>query len=281
MKNAYTMGTTLNNGVHLPWLGLGVYKMPKAEAAKAVRTALQNGYRAIDTASFYGNEEGVGEGIQSSGIPRDEIVLTTKIWNTDQGYDQTLHAFDESRKRLGLQYIDLYLVHWPIKATFRETWRALVHLYRLGFVRAIGVSNFQIEDLEAVIQDTGVVPVINQVEHHPLLNNQALHFYANVHNIRIVAWSPLLRGQYTGLPTLYKLAQKYQRTVPQIILRWDLQNGVVVIPKTTHKERMIENAQIFDFTLEPKDMQVIDNLNQDRHFGSVLDSDGRTLVRIP
>ena len=252
----------------MPWLGLGVWRTNEGEEViNSVKTAVKAGYRSIDTAMIYGNEEGVGKALKETGVPISEIFVTTKVWNDDKGYEKTLKAFEESRRKLGLDIIDLYLVHWPINATYRETWKALVHLYNNGYVKAIGVSNFNIEHLEKVIEDTGVIPAVNQVELHPLLTRKELLKFANQNNIRLTAWSPLMMGNLDN-SVLADISEKYGKSIAQIILRWDIQNGVIVIPKSVHENRIIENSQIFDFDLSKKDMEKIDSLNENIHFGS-------------
>lgn len=264
---ALTEGPILNNGVKMPWLGLGVYKVREgSEVINAVKDAIAAGYRSIDTAAFYRNEKGVGQAVRESGIPREELFITTKVWNNDQGYEETLRAFEQSRKKLGLEYIDLYLVHWAVLDKYRETWKALIHLYQEGVVKAIGVSNHQIPHLRQIIDDTGVVPAVNQVECHPLLSQKDLLAFCCLHGIRLQAWSPLIRGKLDN-KVLLELATKYGKTPAQIVLRWDIQNQIVIIPKSVHNERIIENSQIFDFQLSPEDMQRIDGLNKNKRLG--------------
>ncbi|WP_297990720.1 aldo/keto reductase [uncultured Anoxybacillus sp.] len=262
-------GATLHNGVRMPWLGLGVYKVEEGDEVKrAVRTALEVGYRHVDTAAFYQNEEGVGQAIRESGIPRDQIFVTTKVWNSDQGYESTLKAFDTSLKKLGLDYIDLYLVHWPVKGKYKETYKALEKLYKDGFVRAIGVSNFQIHHLEDVLADCEIKPMVNQVEFHPRLTQKPLLAFCKQHHIQLEAWSPLMRGgELLNEPTLVNIAKKYDKTPAQVILRWDLQHEVVTIPKSVTPERIAQNANIFDFTLTKEEMDAIDALNENRRIG--------------
>ncbi|MGE7218629.1 aldo/keto reductase [Priestia koreensis] len=261
--------TILHNGVHMPWFGLGVYKVEERQTAvDSVRMAIQHGYRSIDTASFYKNEESVGKGIHESGIPREELFITTKVWNTEQGYDETLAAFDQSLTKLGLDYIDLYLIHWPVKETFKETWRALEKLYKDEKVRAIGVSNFNINHLERLLEDATVKPMVNQVEYHPLLSQEELHQYCKENGIQLEAWSPLMRGQLLENPVLLDIANKYSKSTAQIVLRWDLQNGVVTIPKSTKEQRIVENASIFDFQLTDDEMKRISNLNENKRSGT-------------
>ncbi len=259
--------TVLNNGVRMPWLGLGVWKTKEGdEVVQAVRHALEAGYRSIDTAAVYGNEAGVGQAIQASSIPRDLLFVTTKVWNADQGYDSTLQAFEESRRKLQLEVIDLYLIHWPVKGKYKETWKALEKLYKDGLVRAIGVSNFKVHHLEDLLQDSEIVPAVNQVEFHPLLIQQELRTFCKEHKIQLEAWSPLMQGNL-DLPLLSELADKYGKTPAQIVLRWDLQHGVVTIPKSIRESRIRENFDVFDFTLSDEDMARLDGLNQDRRFG--------------
>ncbi len=258
----------LHNGVKMPWLGLGVYKSQEGkEIENAIDHALEAGYRSIDTASFYKNEGGVGKAVKNSTVPREEIFITTKVWNEDQGFEKTLKAFEESRKKLGLNYIDLYLIHWPGKDKYKETWRALEKLYNDGSVRAIGVSNFQIHHLKDLISDCDVKPMVNQVEYHPELTQKELHAYCKQESVQLEAWSPLTRGNIFTTPTIVELANKYNKTAAQIILRWDLQNGVVTIPKSVTKSRIYENADIFDFQLSKEDIKKIDALNKNKRLG--------------
>lgn len=268
VNQAFTDGPTLHDGIKMPWLGLGVYKTKEGEEViQSVKSAIAAGYRSVDTAAVYGNEQGVGQAIRECGVPREELFITTKVWNEDQGYETTLKAFETSRKKLGLDVIDLYLIHWPGKDKYKETWKALIHLQKEGLVRSIGVSNFQIRHLRDIIEDTGVVPVVNQVELHPLNSQKELLQYAREHNIVLEAWSPLMQGNLDQ-PVLAKIAEKYGKSVAQIVLRWDLQNGVIVIPKSVKEHRIRENANIFDFELSAEDMAAIDELNENRRFGS-------------
>ncbi|GGE29086.1 glyoxal reductase [Pullulanibacillus camelliae] len=260
--------TVLNNGVEMPIFGLGVYKVEEGpEVKNAVRAALEAGYRSIDTASFYANEEGVGEAIKEAGVPREELFITTKVWNNQQGYESTLKAFEESRQKLGLEYVDLYLVHWPIKGKYKETWRALETLYKEGKVRAIGVSNFKEHHLDDLLADSEVVPAVNQIELHPRLTQESVRAYCKEKGIKVEAWSPLMRGRLMEEPTLVELARKYNKTPAQIILRWDVQNDIITIPKSVKKDRIIENSAIFDFELTNEEMQRIDRLNQNERTG--------------
>lgn len=257
----------LHNGVQIPWLGLGVWKTKEGEEVEhAVTSAIAAGYRSIDTAAVYGNEEGVGKAIKQSGVARDQLFITTKVWNADQGYESTLRAFETSRQKLGLEYIDLYLVHWPVKGKYKETWKALEKLYKDGHVRAIGVSNHQVHHLEDLMADCEVKPMLNQVEYHPLLTQRELHGFCKDNQIQLEAWSPLMQGNLDN-PTLVELGQKYGKSPAQIILRWDLQNGVVTIPKSVNEKRIKENADVFDFQLSPEDVEKINSLNQNKRFG--------------
>ncbi|PPA81101.1 aldo/keto reductase [Brevibacillus laterosporus] len=262
-----TNGATLANGVVKPWLGLGVYKADDgAEVEQAIHMALEAGYRSIDTAAIYENEAGVGKAIRDSKIPREEIFVTTKVWNTEQGYESTLQAFDTSLQKLGLDYIDLYLVHWPVPGKYKETWRALETLYKKGLVRSIGVSNFHIHHLEDLLSVCEVKPMLNQIEMHPFLIQEELRQYCEQHGIYVEAWRPLMRGNLE-VPLVQEMAERYQKTPAQIVLRWDLQHKVLVIPKSVRKERIIENAGLFDFELTDEDMTMLDGLNRDQRFG--------------
>ncbi|WP_445669331.1 aldo/keto reductase [Paenibacillus sp. FSL R7-0204] len=261
--------TKLANGVEMPWFGLGVFKVQEGqEVIDSVKAAIKAGYRSIDTASVYGNEEGVGQAIRESGVAREELFITTKVWNTEQGYDSTLAAFDQSLSKLGLDYADLYLVHWPIRAKYKDTWRALEKLYTDGKVRAIGVSNFQIDHLEDLLADANVKPMVNQVELHPLLNQQELREYCKAQGIQIEAWAPLAQGHLLDNEVLADIAAHHNKTLPQVILRWDLQNRIVTIPKSVKEERIIANADIFDFELSEEEISRINGLNRDQRFGS-------------
>ncbi|KDE48947.1 glyoxal reductase [Geobacillus sp. CAMR12739] len=259
---------TLHNGVKMPWVGLGVYKVKEGEEVRsAVRTALEIGYRHVDTAAFYENEEGVGQAIRESGIPREQVFVTTKVWNTDQGYETTLKAFDKSLKKLGFDYVDLYLVHWPVKGKYKETYKALEKLYKDGYVRAIGVSNFQIHHLQDVMADCEIKPMVNQVEYHPRLTQKELLTFCRENGIQLEAWSPLMRGEILSEPTIVDIGRKYGKTPAQVVLRWDLQRGVVTIPKSVTPARIKENADIFDFSLTDEEMKQIDALNLNKRVG--------------
>lgn len=260
--------TTLHNGVKMPWFGLGVFKVQEgSEVVESVKAAIKNGYKSIDTAAIYQNEEGVGQGIKESGVSREELFITTKVWNSDQGYESTLQAFETSLAKLGLDYLDLYLIHWPGKTKYKETWKALEKLYKDGRVRAIGVSNFKVHHLEDLISDAEIKPMVNQVEYHPHLTQKDLLEYCRKEGIQLEAWSPLKQGQLLSDPTINEIAEKHQKSPAQIILRWDLQNKVVTIPKSIKEQRIIENADIFDFELSSEDMDKIDGLNKDERVG--------------
>jgi methylglyoxal/glyoxal reductase len=272
MKNIMD-AVTLHNGVKMPWVGLGVFKVEDGqEVTNAVKTAIQNGYRSIDTASFYGNEEGVGKAIKEVGVPREELFITTKVWNSDQGYESTLASFNTSLEKLGLEYLDLYLIHWPVKNKYKETWKALEELYKEGKVRAIGVSNFQIHHLNDIMTDCEIKPMVNQVEYHPSLTQVELREFCEKEGIQLEAWSPLKKGQLIKDETIVGLAEKYNKTPAQIILRWDLQNNVITIPKSIKEHRIIENANIFDFELQKDDMEKIDRLNKNERTGADPDN---------
>ena len=247
----------LNNGVDMPQLGFGVFLVPAEEVVEPVRAALDAGYRLIDTAKLYGNEEGVGRAIRESGVPRDEVFVTTKVWNSDHGYDATLRAFDESQKRLGLDVVDLYLIHWPTpqRNLYVETWRALEQLHADGRARAIGVSNFTPAHLQRLLDETTVVPAVNQVELHPGFPQDELREFHQRHGIVTESWSPLGRGH--GLlddPVVTSIARAHDKTPAQVVLRWHLQLGCVVIPKSTHAERIRENIDVFDVELSTEEM---------------------------
>lgn len=263
---------TLNNGVKMPWLGLGVFRVEEgAELVEAVKSAIKKGYRSIDTAAIYENEAGVGEGIkqglEEAGLNREEVFVTSKVWNADLSYEGTIQAYEKSLKKLGLEYLDLYLIHWPVEGKYKEAWRALEHLYEEGRVKSIGVSNFQIHHLEDLLKEAKVKPVINQVEYHPRLTQKELQAFCEQHQIQLEAWSPLMNGQILEHDLIKELADTYQKTPAQIVIRWDLQNGVITIPKSTKAHRLAENADVFDFELSAGDMKQIDQLNEDHRIG--------------
>ncbi|MCY8371262.1 aldo/keto reductase [Bacillus haynesii] len=263
---------TLNNGTAMPWFGLGVFKVEEGpELVQAVKTAIKHGYRSIDTAAIYGNEEGVGqgirEGLKEAGISREDLFVTSKVWNDDLGYDETIAAYEASLEKLGLDYLDLYLIHWPVEGRYNAAWKALETLYEQGRVKAIGVSNFNIHHLEDLLKDAAVKPAINQVEYHPRLTQKELQEFCRSHGIQLQAWSPLMQGQLLSHPLLKDIADKHGKTTAQVILRWDLQNGVITIPKSTKAERIAQNADIFDFELTIEEMKQIDGLNENTRVG--------------
>lgn len=264
---------TLNNGIEMPRLGLGVFRVEdSSELINAVKVAIKNAYRSIDGAAIYGNEEAMGEGIREgikeAGISREDLFITSKVWNADLGYESTIAAYEASLNRLGVDYLDLYLIHWPVEGKYKEAWKALEYLYKEGRVRAIGVSNFQVHHLQDLLGDAEIKPVINQVELHPYLSQKKVREFCRENDIQVEAWSPLMAGN--GLlenEILKEIAKKYNKTVAQIVLRWDLQSQVVTIPKSTNERRLIENIDIFDFNLSKVDIDKIDSLNQDLRVG--------------
>ncbi|MFI9773628.1 aldo/keto reductase [Streptomyces sp. NPDC051956] len=254
----------------MPQLGFGVWQVPDVEAEKAVATALEAGYRSIDTAAIYGNEEGTGKAIAASGIARQKLFVTTKLWNADQGYDATLRAYDASLDKLGLDYLDLYLIHWPLpsKDSYVDTYKALEKIYADGRAKAIGVSNFLPEHLERLLGETSIIPAVNQIELHPHLQQRAAREFHAEQGIATEAWSPL--GQGKGLlevPAIVAIAQKHGRTPAQVVLRWHVQLGNVVIPKSVTPSRIVENIDVFDFELDVEDIAAISALNEDRRLG--------------
>jgi methylglyoxal/glyoxal reductase len=260
--------TTLHNGVKMPWFGLGVFKVQEgSEVVESVKAALRNGYKSIDTAAVYKNEEGVGQAIKEAGIPREELFITTKVWNADQGYETTLQAFEASMDKLGLDYLDLYLIHWPVAGKYKETWKALEKLYKDGRVRAIGVSNFHVHHLKDLMADAEIKPMVNQVEYHPHLAQTELLQFCKAEGIQMEAWSPLKQGELLSEPTIVEIAEKHEKSPAQVILRWDLQNEVVTIPKSIKEHRIIQNADIFDFELTAEDMDRLNSLNKDERVG--------------
>jgi len=254
----------LNNDVRMPILGLGVYQSPPGRVTRnAVNFALRVGYRHVDTARIYGNEADVGEAVRESGVPRGDLFVTTKLWNSDQGYDSTLRAFEGSLKRLGLDYLDLYLVHFPVPDLRKETWSAMETLLKKGRCRAIGVSNFTIRHLEELIEESHVIPSVNQVEFHPFLYQKELLKYCQRKGIQVEAYSPLARGERLKHPRIISLATRYSKTPAQLMIRWGIQHGLVVIPKSTREERIRENSHVFDFDISDDDMRSLDSLNED------------------
>ena len=261
---------TLNNGLKMPQLGFGVWQVPDDQAAVAVAKALEVGYRSIDTAMIYENEKGVGKAIHESSIPREELFITTKVWNTDQGFDNSITAYEKSLERLGLDYVDLYLIHWPTPQydQYVETYKALEKLYRDGRVKAIGVCNFNQNHLEQIINECEITPVLNQVECHPYLSQKDIKDFCHSHNIYVEAWSPLDQGgEALEDPVIKRIAAAHEKTTAQTILRWHLQNNTIVIPKSVTPSRIEENFKVFDFELSQKEMEEIHNLNRNRRKG--------------
>ncbi|SDV46098.1 aldo/keto reductase [Chitinasiproducens palmae] len=259
----------LNDDRAFPQLGLGVWRASNEEVGDAIAVALDAGYRSIDTAAIYGNEEGVGRGIAAANVPRDTLFVTTKVWNDRQGHDETLAACDESLHRLGLDYVDLYLIHWPVpsKDRFVETWRALIALRDAGKARSIGVSNFTETQLQRLIDETGVVPAVNQIELNPLMQQPALRAFHRAHGIITECWSPLTRGKAFEDPVLTRIATRHGKTAAQIILRWHMQHGLVAIPKSVTPARIRENVAVFDFALDDAEMREIDGLDRGQRDG--------------
>lgn len=253
----------------MPRFGLGVYKMTDKEAAvEAMVTAIQTGYKAIDTATVYDNEAEVGEAIRAGGVKREELFITSKVWNTDQGYDQTLRAFEASLKRLDMDYLDLYLTHWAIPDTFEETYRAIERLYDEKLIRAAGVSNHQQHHLEKILGKANTKPMVNQIELHPQLTQESLREFCAAQDIAVTSWSPLARGRLLEDPVLSEIGDKYGKSVAQTIIRWHLQNDLIVIPKSVTPSRIVENADVFDFELSEEELKQISALNQDWRSGT-------------
>jgi diketogulonate reductase-like aldo/keto reductase len=254
----------MNNGNEIPQFGLGVYLSKSGnECINAVNWALEAGYRHIDTAKAYGNEREVGEAVRNSGIPRNEIFITTKLWNDDHGYETTLKAFNKSLKTLNVEYIDLYLIHWPVKEKRRDSWKAFEKIYESGYCKSIGVSNYMINHLEELFGYANVIPAINQVEFSPYAYNKELLDFCTKNKILLESYSPLTRMKKLADPNLKRVAIKYGKTTAQILIRWAIEHELVVIPKSAHKDRIIENANVFDFKLDKDDLKILDNLNED------------------
>ena len=259
---------TLNNGVEMPQLGLGVFQSAEGEEVEtAVRTALDFGYRHIDTAAAYRNEVGVGRAVRASGLSREDVFITTKVWNSAQREGKVREGFEESLKKLDLGYIDLYLVHWPVPEKFVETWLTLEELYAEGKVRAIGVSNFYPNHFEEVLKAGDIVPAVNQVELHPHMRLATLQSYLEGHGCRIEAWSPLMKARIFENKTIVALANQHGKTPAQIVLRWHWQHGIIIIPKSSNPERIRENGSFFDFELSADEMTAIDRLDKNERIG--------------
>lgn len=271
MINSLNDRVTLNNGTKIPGLGLGVFQIPNEKTAQVVADGIKAGYRLIDTAQIYGNEAGTGDGIRQglavTGLTREDLFVTSKVWNDHLTYDETIAAFDASLTRLGLDYLDLYLIHWPGDNAFKDSYLALQDLYHAGKIKAIGVSNFNKHHLEELATFADVVPVIDQVESHPRLNQEALRAYAAINDIKLQAWSPLMQGQILTDPTLQQIADKHHKSVAQVVLRWDIQREVLLAVKSVRPERLASNAAVFDFALDETDMATINAMNRDLRVG--------------
>ncbi|WP_394172928.1 aldo/keto reductase [Guptibacillus hwajinpoensis] len=264
---------TLSNGVRMPYLGFGVFKLGDGEeTTNAVKIALETGYRGIDTASYYGNEESVGRAIKESGVEREDLFITSKVWNDEQGYNATLRAFERSLERLQTDYLDLYLIHWPVPGLYTETWQALEKLYHEGKVCAVGVSNFEPHHLEAISKISSVKPVINQIEFHPELLQGEVRDYCRSKGIQVEAWSPLKRGQVLNEPVIQTIGKQHGKTPAQVVLRWCLQHDIVLNVKSSKEERIKENADLFDFELTGEEMVSIDSLHADNRIAHHPDS---------
>lgn len=270
MLNDISATVTLNNGAKMHWLGLGTFKSPAGVVETAIRCAVDAGYRHIDTAAAYGNEEAIGAVLGDLPVARKELFITTKVWNEEQrkGTDAVERAFDDSLKRLKLDYLDLYLVHWPVTGRYKDTWKVLETIYKSKRVRAIGVSNFQVHHLKDLLADASVVPAVNQVEFHPLLRQQELLDFCKRHKIQHEAWSPLMQGKAGAVAELVEIGKKHGKTPEQVALRWEMQKGSVVIPKSSNRERIVANAAIFDFALSKEEMAATDRLDQSKRFGA-------------
>lgn len=262
----------LANGIEMPRLGLGVWRVEESDATDSVKWAIENGYRLIDTASVYKNEKGVGEGIRQSGIKREDLFVTTKLWNADQGYDSVHQAFNESLERLGLDYVDLYLIHWPVEGKFNDSWRAMEEIYESGRAKAIGVSNFHQHHIEELMTTAKIKPMVDQIELHPTLTQVDLRDYLAGEGIAVEAWSPLGQGKILQNPTLVEIGKKHNKTAAQVIIRWHLQSDIIVIPKSVHEERIKENYDVFDFELNDEEIGQINALNIDERLGADPDN---------
>lgn len=270
MNTAGQSWIVLNNGVKMPQFGLGVWQTENGQQViDAVKAAVNAGYRAIDTAAAYENEDGVGQGIRECGLDRNELFITSKLWNSDQGYDNTLRAFDKTMERLGLDVLDLYLIHWPCPndGLFVETWKAFETLYKQGRVRAIGLSNFTKENIQTLLDSCEIKPMVNQIECHPYLTQVEMQSFLFQNQIAMTAWSPLAHGEVFGDKTLQKIADKYGKNIAQVVIRWELQRGIITIPKSINPKRIEENIQVFDFVLSAEDMIEIDMLNKNHRTG--------------
>lgn len=266
MIHSLTDKIVLNNGVEMPGLGLGVFQIPDEDTAEVVKTGIINGYRLIDTAQIYGNEKGTGrgikEGLAATGLKREDLFVTSKVWNAHISKEEALASFEQSLEKLQLDYLDLFLIHWPGKDSYREAWLALEELYAAGKVRAIGVSNFERHHLVDLLSYAKVAPVLNQIELHPKLAQKDVRSFCEQYDIKIQAWSPLMQGQLLTHPVIEEIAQKHGKSTAQVILRWDIQQAILLVVKSVHKERMLSNADVFDFTLDQTDLEKLDRLNE-------------------
>lgn len=263
---------TLNNGVKMPVIGFGVYKIPDDQMKETIHAALDAGYRHFDTAAFYDNEKALGDVLKESDVSREELFITTKVWNDDLGYEETLKAFEISLGKLQMDYMDLYLIHWPIEGKYTEAWKALEKLYKDGKVRAIGVSNFHQQHLEEIFRIATVKPMVDQLEYHPQLAQKEMSAFCEEHNIQMEAWAPLKRGAFFDEPVILELVKKYGKSPAQIVLRWDLQTGVSTIPKSVTPERIQQNIDIFDFEFTAEDMDMLDTLDKHNRLGKDPDN---------
>lgn len=260
---------SLLNGIDIPRIGFGTYKLKgENETIDTIKYALKVGYRFIDTASFYGNEEWIGKAIKESKIKRDDIFLATKVWNDSHGYDKAIDSFEKSMKKLDIDYLDLLLIHWPTKLN-KETWRAFESLYELGKVRAIGVCNFKIGHLEELIKIAKIMPMVNQIEVHPCFSQKEIVNYCNNYKIQVIGWSPIMKGQLLEVPLMMDLAEKYNKTIAQIALRWHIQKGIIPIPKSSHYGRIADNIDIFNFELSEEDMIKVDKLDRNETISGI------------
>lgn len=271
MIKSLTDTVTLNNGVEMPGFGLGTYQIPNEDAAEVVATSIENGYRLIDTAQIYGNEEGVGAGIKEAlaktGVKREDLFITSKIWNLGMDKEEALASLETSLESLQLEYIDLFLIHWPFGNQYKEAWLALEEMHAAGKIKSIGVSNFHQHHLDDLLSYATVRPVLNQIELHPKLSQIELQAYDRDHEIKTQAWSPLMQGELLTNDILIELGKKYGKTPAQIILRWDIQNDVMVVVKSVKQSRLLSNADVFDFELSDEDMDVLNGMNEDLRVG--------------
>ena len=262
----------LANGIEMPRLGLGVWRVEDNDATNSVKWAIENGYQLIDTAAVYKNERGVGEGIRQSNTKREDLFITTKLWNADQGYDSAHQAFNDSLERLGLDYVDLYLIHWPVEGKFNDSWKAMEEIYESGRAKAIGVSNFHQHHIEELMKTAKIKPMVDQIELHPTLTQVELRDFLSKEGIAVEAWSPLGQGKILQNPTLVEIAEKHDKSAAQVIIRWHLQSDSIVIPKSVHEERIKENFDVFNFELNDDEMKRIDALNINERLGADPDN---------